>query len=238
MKVSVILPTYNEAGNIVPLIETLRNLIQPPWEYELIVVDDNSPDGTLDRVKTRYGNDPRVKTILRTADRGLAASLHAGIDCATGDYILMMDSDFTHPPEDVPLMLHVAEKVDLVNGSRFCAGGRMPSKSRYLASFLFNCGLRLLLGSQIQDQLNGFCVVRTELIKRLPLNDIFFGYGDCHTRLLFYLQRIGAKIVEVPVRYGQRRSGRSKSNLPKMFIQYSARAFALALKRGTLKPGK
>ena len=154
MKVSVILPTYNEAGNIVSLIEAVRSRIPPPWEHEFIVVDDNSPDGTLQTVKAGYGNDPRVKTILRTSDRGLAKSLHAGIDQATGDHILMMDTDFTHPPEDVPLLLHVAEKVDLVSGSRFCAGGGMPSKSRYLASFLFNVGVRLVLGSQVQDHLN------------------------------------------------------------------------------------
>lgn len=236
MKVSVILPTYNEAGNIVPLIEAVRNHIRPPWECELVVVDDNSPDGTLDVVKSKFSNDSSVKMVLRTTDRGLAKSLHAGIDVATGDFILMMDTDFTHPPEDLPLLLHVAEKVDLVSGSRFCAGGGMPSRGRYVASFVFNLGVRLLLGSQVQDHLNGFCVIRTALLKRLPLNDIFFGYGDCYTRLLFYVQRTGAKIVEVPVRYGDRRSGRSKSNFPKMFVQYAAQAVVLAAKRVTHKP--
>jgi dolichol-phosphate mannosyltransferase len=231
VKVSVILPTYNEVGNIVPLVAAVRTQVRPPWECEIIVVDDNSSDGTYGAAKAAYGNDPGVKIILRTSDRGLAKALRAGIEAATGDYLLTMDTDFTHRPEEIPLMLHVGEKVDLVSGSRFCAGGGMYSKKHYLASFLFNLGVRLVLRTQVQDNLCGFCLARADLIRSLPLDDIFFGSGDSYYRLLHFAQRRGAKIVEIPVYYAAREAGQSKSNYVKMFFQFGFRLIVFALKR-------
>jgi dolichol-phosphate mannosyltransferase len=232
VKVSVILPSYNEAGNIVPLVAAVRCQFRPPWECEIIVVDDNSPDGTFRTAKAAYGNDPGVKLILRTSDRGLAGALRAGIDAATGDYLLTMDSDFTHRPEEIPLMLHVGEKADLVSGSRFCAGGGMYSRRHYLTSLLFNLVIRVALRTQIQDNLCGFCLARTDLIRSLPLDDIFFGSGDSYYRLLHFAQRRGARIVEVPAVYAARQAGQSKSNYIKMFFQYGSRLLVFAWKHG------
>src|SRR5436309_1466088 len=119
MKLSVILPTYNEAANIVELIHTILKHIPDPWEPEIIVADDNSPDGTLEAVLQGFPSDPRIITILRTQDRGLATSIRDGLQVASGEQVLVMDTDFTHDPVEIPRLLHVAQIYDIVTGSRF-----------------------------------------------------------------------------------------------------------------------
>ncbi len=228
MKVSVILPTYNEAGNIVNLVAAIKKQIPRNWTQEILVVDDNSHDGTLDLVREAYADDAEVKTILRTSDRGLAASIRTGIDAAIGDFLLVMDTDFTHRPEEIPGMLHVVQIADLVNGSRFCPGGRMADTAHYLASFIYNLLVRLIIRTQIQDNLGGFWVARTRLIRRLPFDEIFFGYGDYYFRLLHFAQRSAMKIIELPAQYCERTAGVSKSNFGQLLFQYSAMVLKLA----------
>ena len=230
MKVSVVLPTYNEAGNIVELIAAIKRHIPPNWTREILVVDDNSRDGTLDRVHEAYGEDSEVKTILRTTDRGLAASIRTGIDAAAGDFLLVMDTDFTHRPEEIPGMLHVVQITDFVNGSRFCPGGNMADTAHYMASFIYNLLVRLIIRTQIQDNLGGFWVARARLIRRLPFDEIFFGYGDYYFRLLHFAQYAGMRVIELPSQYCERTSGTSKSNFSKLLFQYSAMVLKLALR--------
>jgi dolichol-phosphate mannosyltransferase len=230
VKVSAILPTYNEAGNIVNLIAAIKRQIPATWTREILVVDDNSRDGTLDLVRDAYANDPEVKTILRTEDRGLAASIRTGIDAATGDYLLVMDTDFTHRPEEIPSMLHVVQVADLVNGSRFCPGGNMADMAHYMASFIYNLLVRFIIRTQIQDNLGGFWVADAGLIRCLAFDEIFFGYGDYYIRLLHFAQRAGMKIIELPSQYCERTSGASKSNFGKLLFQYSAMVLKLALR--------
>jgi len=230
MKVSVILPTYNEAKNISRLITEIKNHIPASWESEIIVVDDNSPDRTHQVVQSDFQGDPSVKAILRTTDRGLGKSIRTGVEKATGEYILTMDTDFTHRPEEIPLMLHVVQKVDLVSGSRFCAGGQMEDTGHYVASFIYNLFVRLIIRTQIQDNLGGFWVARVEVIRPLPFDDIFFGYGDYYFRMLHHLQHNGAHVVELPSRYAARTDGKSKSNFLRLLFDYSAQVVALAFK--------
>jgi len=235
MKVSVILPTYNEAGNIVELIAAIKKQIPAPWQQEIVVVDDNSSDGTLDLVRQAYADDPEVITILRTSDRGLGASIRSGIEAGTGDFLLVMDTDFTHRPEEIPAMLHVVQVTDLVNGSRFCPGGNMADTGHYLASFVYNLLVRLVIRTQIQDNLGGFWVARAPLIRRLPFDEIFFGYGDYYFRLLHFAQHAGMRVIELPAQYGERSSGTSKSNFGKLLFQYSAMVAKLALRSARKK---
>jgi dolichol-phosphate mannosyltransferase len=235
VKVSVILPTYNEAGNIVRLIAEIKSNIPPNWTREIIVVDDNSADGTFDIVRHAYGDGVNVKAILRTTGRGLGSSVRAGIEAATGDYLLVMDTDFTHRPEEIPSMLHVGQIADLVNGSRFCPGGNMADSGHYVASFVYNLLVRLIIRTQIQDNLGGFWVADAGLIRRLPFEEIFFGYGDYYIRLLHFAQKTGMKVIEVPSQYGARASGTSKSNFAKLLFQYSAMVLKLAW-RNRAKP--
>lgn len=236
IKLSVILPTYNESSNIVRLVAEIRKSIRPPWNCDVIVVDDDSTDGTYEAVQMAYAVDPEVKAIRRTADRGLAKSIRAGIEAASGEYVLVMDTDFTHRPDEIPLMLHLVPEVDLVSGSRFCAGGRMDDTAHYLASFVYNLFIRIVLRTQIQDNLGGFWVARAETVKSLPFDAIFFGYGDYYFRLLHHLQQRGLRLVELPSHYCERAAGGSKSNFLRLLFKYSAQALALALKKERPQP--
>jgi dolichol-phosphate mannosyltransferase len=125
-------------------------------------------------------------------------------------------------------MLHVVQIADLVNGSRFCPGGRMADTAHYMASFIYNLLVRLIIRTQIQDNLGGFWVARTRLIRRLPFDEIFFGYGDYYFRLLHFAQRGTMKIIELPAQYCERTAGVSKSNFGKLLFQYSAMVLKLA----------
>lgn len=225
--VSVVLPTYNESGNIVKLVGAVAANIPPGWDYQILVVDDNSPDDTLGAVARVFGDDPRVVPILRTEDRGFAKSIRTGIERAVGERIVVMDSDLTHDPVEIPKLLHVSEVYDFVSGSRFCAGGRMVDTTHYLLSMGYNWLLRLLIRTQVQDNLGGYFTARREMLLGLPLDEIFFGYGDYYFRLLHFVQKSGYSIVEVPAAYLLRSEGKSKSNWGRMLVTYTLGAIRL-----------
>jgi dolichol-phosphate mannosyltransferase len=226
-KVSVILPTYNESGHIAELVRRVLACVPGDWEPEVIVVDDNSPDRTHDAVSAAFRGNASVVPVLRTTDRGLAKAILAGIERASGDQIVVMDSDFTHDPVEIPRLLHVGAVYDVVIGSRFCPGGRMQDTAHYLASMLFNWFVRLVIRTQIQDNLGGYFTIRAAALRRLPFDMIFFGYGDYFFRLLHYAQRQHLSIVEIPAQYLARRTGVSKSHFLKMLWQYTLAAIRL-----------
>jgi len=225
VKISIILPTYNEAGNIVRLIAAIQEHIPSSWEHETLVVDDNSPDGTFELVKNAYAGRSEVIPILRTSDRGLAKAIRAGIERASGDYLLVMDTDFTHDPAEFPRMLAVAEHFDIVSGSRFCPGGRMTSRRHHIASCIYNWVIRLLILTQVQDNLGGYWVAKKRDIARLPHDEIFYGYGDYFFRLLKLAQIEGMSILECPAHYRTRKTGTSKSNFCALLFQYTMAAW-------------
>lgn len=229
MKVSIILPTFNEVGNILELIQDLRRILSESYDLEIIVVDDGSTDGTRELL-SGDGSQLVDFLICRDSDRGLAQSLHAGISIASGDQILVMDTDFTHDPEEALLMLELSEHFDIVSGSRFAQGGTMSNSRHYMASFLFNMVLRLILRTQVQDNTGGYWTAKTTTIRRLPLDVVFKGFGEYYFRLLFLSFQLGASIVEVPSHYGKRRSGQSKANFIKMIFTYSKSAITFRIK--------
>lgn len=231
MKASIILPTYNEAENIARLIEAIFKHQSPRWEYEVFVVDDHSPDGTFELVKRHFKHNPAVIAVLRTADRGLAKSLRAGIELAQGEWIVLMDSDFTHDPADLPKMLHVAKLYDIVIGSRFCAGGNMDDRVHYAMSLVYNWIIRLVLHTQVQDNLGGYLVVRQAALRAMPWDAIFFGYGDYCFRLIHYAQRRDMTIIEVPAHFRLRHGGVSKSHFGRLLFSYTRALLRLRLVR-------
>jgi dolichol-phosphate mannosyltransferase len=234
--VTVVIPTYNEAGNIVPLIEQIIQHVGEKYKLEVIVVDDSSPDGTARIALDRFGADERIKVVQRTEDKGLGLAVGHGMSLATSDVVVGLDADLTHNPSQIPDMVHVCERFDLVSGSRFAAGGSMQDKAHYFSSFVFNLWVRILLGTQIQDNLAGFFVVRRSVLNKLPQEKIFFGYGDYFIRLLYFAQRSGASVVELPTHYTLRTSGSSKSNYLKMVWTYSSAAVkVLASERRKLR---
>jgi len=227
MKVSIILPTFNEAGNIIKLVEEIIVNIPKDWEYEIIVVDDNSPDGTYDTVKKYFSQNNRVVPFLRTTDRGFAKSIRAGIERAQGEQIIVMDTDFTHDPVEIPKLLHVGKIYDIVSGSRFCSGGNMQDLKHYMASLLYNWVLRIVLRTQVQDNLGGYFTIKKDKVMQLSLDNIFFGYGEYFFRLLHFAKSDAMTIVEIPSFYRARLSGKSKSNFLKMLFSYTKAALQL-----------
>ncbi len=221
MMVSVILPTYNEAQNIVKLIREIQKNLPANCSYEILVVDDGSPDDTYRLVQTTFTDTPAVIPVLRTRDRGLANSIRDGILKAKGDHVLVMDTDFTHDPAEIPRMLHVAQVYDLVSGSRFCPGGNMQDMGHYIASMLYNWLVRICIRTQVQDNLGGFFTIRKSKLDELPFDRIFWGYGDYFFRLLHYAQSHNLTIVEIPAQYNVRTRGKSKSNFFKMLFLYT-----------------
>jgi dolichol-phosphate mannosyltransferase len=231
--VSVIVPTYNEAGSIVAFLgELLTVLEKHEIDHEVLVVDDASPDGTADLVESHFAGREQVRLLRRHGSRGLAVSIRDGLARAEGDVFVVMDSDFNHDPQVVPLLLKVLADFDLVSGSRFAPGGGMYSRWRQLGSFVMNLFVRVVLQTQIQDNLSGFFAVRRELLEPLPAARIFFGYGDYYFRLLYHAQRRGARILEVPVVYRSREGGGSKTPLLRTFLRYGFEVLRLRL--GTL----
>lgn len=232
-RLSVILPTYNEAGNIVELINSIRRHLPAEWTHEFWVIDDNSPDGTHALVQTTFCDDPGVHAVLKTHERGLAAAIGTGIQRATGDHLLVMDTDFTHRPEEIPAMLHILDVCDLVSGSRFCSGGRMTSTRHYLASFFYNVILRIILRTQVQDNLGGYWAARRSSVLALDTDAIFKGYGDYFFKLVKLMRLKDARIIETPAFYAARRAGNSKSNFFRLLGKYtvSAMTFRSKLKK-------
>lgn len=227
MKVSVVLPTYNESGNIVDLIHTIIRVIPDAYNYEILVVDDNSPDNTYGMVREAFRYNPKVVPILRTVDRGFAKSIREGIERASGDRIVVMDTDFTHDPAEIPRLLHVGDIYDIVSGSRFCPGGNMQDVSHYIASMVYNWILRIVLRTQVQDNLGGYFTMCRERLLLLPLDRIFFGYGEYFFRLIHHAQRQGMSIVEIPAVYRTRKAGTSKSRFGKLLVAYTLAAIRL-----------
>jgi dolichol-phosphate mannosyltransferase len=226
----VILPTYNEQGSIVPLISRLKDLLAGTPK-EIIVVDDNSPDGTAQQVRNAFADDGEVRLIVRHENRGLANSIREGIESASGEMIVVMDSDGEHKPEDVAILLHVASHVDIAVGSRFIYGGGMSHLFHYYLSYLFNIFIRLVTGTRLDDNLSGFFSIHKEKLLALDFDKIFWGYGDYFFRLLLLCQRHGFRLVEIPVFYGRREHDISKTGFFRIFARYTGEVLRLVLLR-------
>jgi len=210
MKTLTLIVTYNEADNISRLIpEILKHLPTT----SVMVVDDNSPDGTSNVVRALGEHDPRVALICRTKERGYGSAMIAGMRHAIAngyDSILTLDADFSHDPADLPRLLQGLTAADVSVGSRYAGGVRVLNWEvrRLLLSLGANAYVRFLSGLSCVDCTSGFRGYRATVLQRARLNGIrTTGYAFL-PELLFNLN--GARIVEVPICYTERRLGESK----------------------------
>jgi dolichol-phosphate mannosyltransferase len=236
MTVSIILPTYCERENILDLLEAIQaNLPALGQQVEILIVDDNSPDGTAEMAERWRPTPPTsVQCLVRRDQRGLATAIRLGIEKSRGQTMVVMDTDFNHDPRMIPQMVKFLDHYDLVIGSRFVMGGGMEEHRRYVYSLFYNMFVRFLLQMQVQDNLSGFYAIRREKLLALDLGAIYQGYGDYFIRLLYAAWRRGYRMLEVPVFYVIRRHGQSKSRFLAMARDYTRCVLWLWLKRPQL----
>ena len=210
----VVIPTYNEADNINPLIEQLLAL---PVNLGVIVVDDNSPDGTgrlVDDWAEKYPQ--RVYPIHRPGKLGLGTAHIAGIRKALYDLnasqIVTMDADFSHNPSYIPAMIEKGQQKHVVIGSRYVPGGgeRFCTWKRVMLSKGANLVTRWLLGFQARDTTAGFRLYRREVLESMPLDRVFSNGYSFLVEMLFMVERRGWQVGEVPIIYEDRRFGTTK----------------------------
>jgi len=214
LKVSVILPTYNEKDNIGPLISEIMRHVS--HEYEIIVVDDNSPDGTWNIVEKMAERNPNIRLIRRIDKRGLVSALNDGISVASGNCVAWMDCDLSMPPVHLADLIRKIENgYDAAVASRFIEGGGVEFVSgssdtvlAFLLSRNLNRFIRLMLDSTFFDYTSGFIVIRKKALMDTPLKG---DYGEYFIELIHRIRKNGFQTVEIPYICGARRSGQSKT---------------------------
>jgi dolichol-phosphate mannosyltransferase len=208
--VSVVVPTYNEAENIPRLVDRIASVLKD-IEYEIIVVDDNSPDKTWKVAEELSKKGYPIRVIRRIGERGLGTAIVRGIREARGKYIVVMDADLQHPPETIPALIREAEEAsaDIVVASRYAKGGgvRGWSRTRLLISKTASLIAYILLAEsrRTSDPMSGFFLVRKSLTDKLHLE------GRSWKVLLEILAKAPwAKVSEVPYVFEKRLHGESK----------------------------
>ncbi len=226
--ISLIIPTFNERKNIINLIRKIQLILTSPnIKYEIVAVDDNSPDMTAVEVRKKFKKNKNIHLFVRKNIRGLASAILFGIKKSKGDVIIGMDADFNHPPEKIITLIKELKNHDLVIASRFIKGGGMEDKVRYLFTYIFNLFLKHILGFPTMDNMSGFYAIKRKDLFKLPINRIYTGYGEYHLRLVYLAEKHGLIITEIPVFYPNRRNGRSKTNFLKGFFVYLWNALKL-----------
>jgi dolichol-phosphate mannosyltransferase len=230
MKTLTLVVTYNEADNISRLVHEILTYLPTS---SVLVVDDNSPDGTAQIVRNMGKSEHRIAVLSRTTERGYGSATIAGIryGIANGyDFILTLDADFSHSPADLPRLLDVLGAADVAVGSRYVGGVRVLNwdVKRLLLSLAANSYVRWLSGLACVDCTSGFRGYRTSVFKCVRLDDVkATGYAFL-PELLFELDR--ARVVEVPICYTERRLGESKMS-HRVIAEAVVRPWVMLLRR-------
>lgn len=233
----VIIPTYNEADNLDELVSQLLDL---PVDVGVVVVDDNSPDGTGALADAWAERCPgRVVAVHRPGKMGLGTAYIAGFKTALYELdasrIMTMDADFSHHPRYVPSMIALSAEKHVVIGSRYVPGGgsRNCTWKRIWLSKVANFVARTLLGLQAHDTTAGFRLYRREVLTSIPLDQIFSSGYSFLVEMLFMCQRRGWQVGEVPIIFEDRRKGTTKISRQEVFkAQYTVLRLFLRRLRG------
>ncbi|HWP83086.1 MAG TPA: polyprenol monophosphomannose synthase [Bacteroidota bacterium] len=208
----VIIPTYNEAENVRKLIPRILKLGE---HFEVLIVDDASPDGTADVVRTMQREEHRLHLIEREKKMGLGTAYVAGFHYALEkgfDFIFEMDADFSHDPDELPNLLWKAQECDLVIGSRYLTGVNVVNwpMRRLILSFAANYYTRVITGMPVRDTTSGFKCYRRKVLESFDLNSIRSNGYAFQIETNFLAWRKGFKVCEVPIIFVDRSHGVSK----------------------------
>ena len=199
----VVVPTYNEARTIEKAVSRIRTAVP---EADVLVVDDDSPDGTGHIVDEMAAVDPQILVLHRAGKEGLGAAYVAAFGWVLArdyDVVVQMDADGSHQPEEMPRLLEAVAGADLVLGSRYVGGGRVVNwpRRRELLSRLGNVYTRLLLGIPLRDTTGGYRAFRADTLRRIDLNGVA-SQGYCfQVDTAWRAIRAGLRLVEVPITF-------------------------------------
>ncbi len=211
-RVAVLIPTYNERDNLPGVVERVRASVP---EADVIILDDNSPDGTGEVADALAAEDGHVHVLHREGKEGLGAAYLAGFGWALErgyDAMVEMDADGSHRPEHLPRMLEAADEADLVIGSRYVSGGRVVNwpANRKAISMVGNVYIKVILGMPVNDATAGYRVYRAETLRTIGLDDVESAGYVFQTDLTVRTVRAGLRVVEVPITFIEREIGDSK----------------------------
>jgi dolichol-phosphate mannosyltransferase len=233
----LVLPTYNEVENIDRFVRAvLPQLAAPGLEHHLLIVDDNSPDGTGSVADQLAAEFQEVEVFHRPAKEGLGRAYLAGFRRALdsgADLVLEMDADFSHDPADVPRLIEAAATADLVLGSRYVPGGGVSDWGR-LRRMLSRGGCwyaEHLLGIPVRDLTGGFKCFNRKVLETIHLDSVHAdGYGF-QIELTYYAVKAGFSVVEVPIVFRERQLGTSKMS-PRIALEAVWKVPALRFRPG------
>lgn len=219
-KIMVVLPTYNEADNLSTMIGELLALDLP--NLDILVVDDNSPDGTgqiADDLANRHPD--RVHVMHRSGKLGLGTAYIAGFGYALDhgiDLVIQMDADFSHSPSYIPQFVDAIKDCDVVVGSRYVAGGSLDERwgwGRYFLSWWANSVYtRLILGIKVKDATAGFKCWRRATLEGIGLDRVRSNGYVFQVEMAFLAEKLGFRVLEIPIYFEDRRIGQSKMTMP------------------------
>lgn len=220
MKSLIVMPTYNERENITAIVE---EIVRYAPQVDMLIIDDNSPDGTGEIADALHERFPQVSTLHRAGKLGLGTAYIAGFQYALEhgyDLAFEMDADFSHDPRYLPDFLAAAENTDLVIGSRYIRGGGTPNWSllRRFVSGGGNIYARFMLGLPVKDATAGYRCYRTTVLGALDLSAIRSQGYAFQVEMTYQTLRHGFRVSEVPIIFVDRRVGKSKMSR-KIFIE-------------------
>ena len=222
---SIVLPTYNESQNIAKMLDSIAETLPADTAAEIIVVDDNSPDGTGDvasqHAKNISNKKLRIEVIRRPDKLGLSSAILAGVQLAAGNIVVVMDGDFSHPPQTIPHMVEELQnsEYDIVVASRYIKGGSVigwPFKRRLMSKGATKIA-QVGLGIEVKDPMSGFFAFRRRIIEGVKFDAI--GYKML---LEILVKTKGARVKEVPYTFTNRHSGASKLDSSVMYDYFRA----------------
>lgn len=239
-RVTIVIPTYNEADNLAPLAAELWSL--PVDDLGLLIIDDASPDGTGAIAEELVQRQPeRMAVLHRSGKLGLGSAYLTGFRRALdggAQVIGQMDADFSHRPSYIPDFLETLERADVVLGSRYVEGGKIDERwelPRLMLSSFGNLYARTILGLSVKDATGGFRLWRRETLAHMPLGRVRSNGYVFQVEMAYVAERLGHQIKEEPIYFEDRRIGESKMSF-RIQVEAALRVWQLLFKYRDLKP--
>ncbi|MBI5032277.1 MAG: polyprenol monophosphomannose synthase [Chloroflexi bacterium] len=240
MKIFVILPTYNEAQNLAPMVHHLLSL--PFSDLNILIIDDNSQDGTgqiADQLHTECPN--QVFVMHRPGKMGLGTAYITGFQWALAhgaDCVIQMDSDFSHSPSYLPNFVSRIAQYDVIVGSRYVPGGKLDPRWSgwrfFLSKWANSIWVRMILGTQVRDATAGFKCWSRRALERIQLDTVRSNGYIFQVEMAYLCEKLGLAVLEYPIYFEDRRIGKSKMTVP-VKLEAAWRVFQIRMRYGALK---